>query len=655
VVRAHGPGDGTAFEPLIGHLTALARADDVVEVVDIAATAAADLTGADHVEVSLTVDGAEHRRDLVVRGQVPTAWLDITRGRATGARSTLRATRDRLLAMLTGAGFSVELDQVPSDWLAAPVLSAGSRDAIGTVQAFSFGARRITARAGASLEAFLTAVPLALGRVHPDLADEPTSGGAHVGRWWSDPAACTVRFDAAAARLAGLEDPRLRSFADVLRLLEPTEIPRLRGLAKRALSAGGDYEVTCRVQGDDGVVRWLRLEVSPDGDRLRGTVRDVTEQTRLRAELAEAQRLHGLGHLAAGVVHDLNNWLTVIIGHAELLHEQHALSGLGSILSAADQAGRLTARLLRFSSGPGTSPTSVDANEVVLDLEPLVAAVLSEGVSLELDLTVEPLPLWVDQTHLAQVLLNLILNARDAVGQRGRVTIRTCLVDGTGGTGSAVELSVADDGIGMDAETLARCSEPFFTSKVAGSGTGLGLSTCRSLVEGSGGSLHVASEVGVGTTVTVRLPVRVAQDAPEDPSPPARSVLLVEDEPGLLEILRRVLERAGHVVLPAADVEAAVACLRTRGASVGVVVADLVLPDGSATDVFAAAERFAAGAGRVLMSGHTDVADEALADGAVFLAKPFRGQEVLAAVEALLPLAGSAAVPAAGPTSGRSA
>ncbi|MFP5307949.1 MAG: ATP-binding protein [Actinomycetes bacterium] len=625
---------GAAMRPLVAALQALAGATSRREVVDVVLRGALSLTGAESVEVVL--DGsirAGQTREVRGTREVPEAWCRRGRERVLDAGTTCRAARDRLATEVLGLDAAAQDPrEVPSDWLGVPVRDARGRATIGVVQVFWPTNGLFTSSAATGLEALVAALPLALAR--PE--DGADAGAGLRGRWRVDREAGVVHLDALAAAASRLvADAGPVRDEEVAARLDPDELPRLRGLLA-AGRRGRPFAVTCRVHGIDGVPRWIRVEGAraPEG-WLEGTLEDVTAQVRARTELAEAQRLHGLGHLAAGVVHDLNNWLAVILGNGELLAEEHQSEEAAAVLAAAEKAGDLTARLMRFAADREVTPGALDANDVLVDLHPLLRSACSAGLTLELDLTVEPLPVWIDGTHLTQVVVNLVLNARDAVGSRGTVHVRTERLPGPDGE-TLVAITVEDDGVGMDAATLARCTDPFFTSKAAGSGTGLGLSTSVALVEAAGGRVELTSQPGAGTRVTVLLPERLEEPVEDGDPVAADLVVLAEDEPVLLDILTRVLERSGIRVLPVADVAGATAALRRHGPAVAAIVCDLVLSDGTASDVLRVADRHAPAAGRLIVSGHGGLDEVGAELGAQVLRKPFRGQELSTVVAGLL-------------------
>ncbi len=299
---------------------------------------------------------------------------------------------------------------------------------------------------------------------------------------------------------------------------------------------------------------------------------DVTEAERLRVQLQQSQRLESLGQLAGGVAHDFNNLLAVILGYAKFIErraepdtrDQHDSA---EIRKAGERATRLTRQLLSFARREVVRPRVLDLTGVVLEMEELLRRTLGEQVVLRTSLAPDLWPIMADHGQLEQILLNLTVNARDAMPDGGTLTLDTenIEVDGVYATahpalepGRYVRLRVSDSGMGMDRETVGRAFEPFFTTKAKGDGTGLGLATVHGIVTQAGGSVQIYSEPGLGTTFTILLPTTDAPvpGASRDDEAPARrgggeTILVVEDEPALLEVTRRILDENGYEVLAA--------------------------------------------------------------------------------------------------------
>lgn len=425
-----------------------------------------------------------------------------------------------------------------------------------------------------------------------------------------------------------------------------------------------DREVMERNEGEIGIVEpatfadgrhvWLETSKVPMHDHegrvvgVLGIWQDITEKRQLEERLRQTLKMEAIGRLAGGVAHDFNNLLTVINGYTDLLLGQMEpgdarYDSLTQIRKAGLRASGLTRQLLAFSRKTVLVPAVIDLNELLLDMEKLLYPLLGENVVLQIKTSN---PLWrvkVDPTEMSQVVINLCVNARDAMPQGGVLRVETANVDLDEAHAAVVEgarpgphvcLTVADTGTGMDDATKARIFEPFFTTKGPEKGTGLGLATVYGIVRQSGGHIEVESEVGKGTTFRVYLP-RVCEERrkakshllPQRPTPKGReTVLLVEDEDGVRKLARLVLEGSGYCVLEAANGPDALRLCSESPCPIDLLVTDVVMPMMSGPQL--AREVLAARPGlRVLyLSGYTD--DEIIRHGisegeSAFLHKPF--------------------------------
>ena len=333
-----------------------------------------------------------------------------------------------------------------------------------------------------------------------------------------------------------------------------------------------------------------------------GVAVDVTERTRLSRRLREAEKLEAIGRLSGGVAHDFNNQLTAILGFAEMLQQSFAPDDprnddVVQILKSGRRAASLTEALLAFGRKQPRRPTVLDLNAIVADLAPLLLHTIREDVQLETDLDADLCAIRADEGQIEQVIMNLALNARDAMPGGGQLTIRTAGVtlddDSVGGdptrrAGAYASVAVTDTGEGIDAETMAHMFEPFYTTKEQGKGTGMGLASVYGMVQQSGGFIEVASTVGQGSTFTFYLP-SAGGAAPRDAttrtaSSPARgteTVLLVEDDAGVREMTAEALGAAGYCVVEAQGIEQAREAATSRSGGVDLLLTDVVLPDGS--------------------------------------------------------------------------
>jgi len=322
---------------------------------------------------------------------------------------------------------------------------------------------------------------------------------------------------------------------------------------------------------------------------------DVTEMKRLEAELSHAQKMQAVGQLAGGVAHDFNNLLTVISGHVELLMQASnsaaVLDRLGEVKAAADRAAWLTNQLLAFSRRQVLRSRTVDLNEVIDKLTGMLGRVIRENVELAFEPSEEAGWVNADPNEIERVLVNLAVNAQDAMPTGGRLTIRTTRVTlpesetGKLKAGDYVELMVRDTGMGMSRETMARVFEPFFTTKANQGGTGLGLSVVYGIVRQSGGTVQVESHPGSGTTFRIRLP-RVEAVTPAERSADPRgsipggteTILFAEDDTAIRILVTRTLEVLGYRVLSAPDGLAALELAGRHGGEIDMLLTDVIMP-----------------------------------------------------------------------------
>ncbi|MGC3996623.1 MAG: ATP-binding protein [Anaeromyxobacter sp.] len=382
-------------------------------------------------------------------------------------------------------------------------------------------------------------------------------------------------------------------------------------------------------------------------------VRDVTERRQLDERLGHAQRLETVGGLAGGVAHDFNNLLTVMGGNAALLqeHRDPAVRELGGGIAEAHRRGvALTRQLLAFARREVRRPEPLELGEAVEGLRRLLERMLGEQHKLVLD-RAAPAPVMADRAQLEQVVVNLVANARDAMPAGGPVTLRiqalpAARAAGLGSTLAAPEqalLEVSDEGVGMSSEVRSRIFEPFFTTKPRGQGTGLGLAAVHGIVAQSGGAVTVESSPGRGACFRIFLPRAAAQvqrPAPAGPVAPrggSEAVLLVEDDPGVRALARRVLDGAGYHVTEAANGAAGLAAAETMP-DLRMVVTDVVMPGLSGPALVEQLRRRQPGVAVLYVSGYAGggrAAAQGL-DPADLLPKPFQPEELLARVRSAL-------------------
>jgi PAS domain S-box-containing protein len=456
-------------------------------------------------------------------------------------------------------------------------------------------------------------------------------------------------------RCAGYDSDELVGTAATSRI-HPDDVPAAQAaLAAVAAGPGRPVRMEYRYRRKDG--GWLHLSsiatnllLDPAVAGIVVNSRDVTEERALGTQLLQAQKMEAVGQLAGGVAHDFNNLLTVITSYSgmlltELPGDDSARADIEEIRRAAERAAGLTRQLLAFSRQQVLEPQVLDVNAVVRDIEKMLHRVLREDVRLETALAPGLGRVYADAGQLEQLIVNLAVNARDAMPDGGALTIETADVELDADyarlhaevtPGPYVMLAVSDAGVGMDAATQARIFEPFFTTKAVGQGTGLGLSTVYGIVKQSGGHIAVYSEPGVGTTFKVYLP---RHDSAEAPLPSngtgpvvhrgAGTVLLVEDEAAVRVAARRILERAGYSVLEAADGREALHVCDARGRSatpIDLLLTDMVMPEMSGRELAARFRELHPTGAIAFMSGYTQDAvlrQGVLEPGAVFVQKPF--------------------------------
>jgi signal transduction histidine kinase/CheY-like chemotaxis protein len=420
------------------------------------------------------------------------------------------------------------------------------------------------------------------------------------------------------------------------------------------LAFGGSLRATlARVVAHQREVEIARAELEGALEDLK---RETSERTRLQGEVAQQTRLESVGRLAGGVAHDFNNLLTAISGYAQLLKEDlgsdpdGARRDLHGIEQAAEQATSLTRQLLAFSRRQELRMDVVDVASILTGIEPLLRRLIGEQVTLVARPGPEPWPVLADRGQLESVIVNLAVNARDAMPTGGTLTIETAnvVLDQTYAghhaevtPGPYVMIAVSDTGVGMDSETVLHIFEPFFTTKALGSGTGLGLATVYGTVRQSGGHIWVYSEPGQGTIFKLYLPrtnapAAAAEESSPAPARPTRGevVLLAEDEDLVRDFIVAALERDGHRVIAVPSGDSALEYLSDPSAEVGILVTDVVMPGIGGPELIRRATELRRGLPAILMSGYAAGALEGRPDSldAVLLEKPFTAAELEATI-----------------------
>jgi signal transduction histidine kinase/CheY-like chemotaxis protein len=440
-----------------------------------------------------------------------------------------------------------------------------------------------------------------------------------------------------------------------------------RGEDLTVLRSGEPWQFERDVTELDGdhtylVVKFPLFDANGTAYGTSGIATDITDRKRaelerraLEGRLHQSQRLESLGQLAGGVAHDFNNLLNVILNCATFVAEETTgtiRDDAEQIRTAAESAARLTRQLLIFGRREAVQPKQLELNVLVEEIRGLLARSIGENVDLVVRTEASLPAIYADRGQIDQVMLNLAVNARDAMPGGGVLTVATRSVDldddyarvhPDSQPGRHVELSVTDTGSGMSAEVVARVFEPFYTTKPQGEGTGLGLATVYGIVAEAGGSVALQSELGVGTTFRVYLPASTtdASVSPDDrvvlPTGDGETILVVENEPAMLAVTVRLLERNGYLVVPAASADEAVAL--ASATEIQLVLTNALLPRLSGAQLVERLREAHPDLAVLFMSGHTrsPLASTAFAaDDIALIQKPFTEHDLLVKVKAVL-------------------
>jgi two-component system cell cycle sensor histidine kinase/response regulator CckA len=473
-----------------------------------------------------------------------------------------------------------------------------------------------------------------------------------IGSWVSGLSENSLTWSKETCRIFGVDpakfDGRLSTFFE---RVHPADRDAVETAVREALESDRTYRIEHRVVRGDGSEVWVyeRADVVRDASgkavRLEGIVQDITERRSLEEQFLQAQKMEAIGRLAGGIAHDFNNLLTAILGYTDLLLQQVGSADamrddLEQIQRAGDRAAALTRQLLAFSRRQMLEPKVIDVNVTVRHLEKMLRRVLGEDVLLVTSLDTDLDLVRADPGQLEQVIVNLVVNSRDAMPSGGTITISTrgAVLDDALDfgryaiePGAYVVLQVVDTGMGMDAATLARIFEPFFTTKEKGKGTGLGLATAYGIIKQSGGYIACDSEPGSGTRFQIYLP-RSFERAEEgsvglrgdrEGLKGSETVLLVEDEEGVRRLSRRLLEAHGYHVLEASGGEQALEFAVRYPDPIHLLLTDVVMPGMSGPEVAGQIQELRPEIKILFMTGYSDATVTGLAPDVPLLQKPF--------------------------------
>jgi signal transduction histidine kinase len=432
------------------------------------------------------------------------------------------------------------------------------------------------------------------------------------------------------------------------------------------ISGGRTWEGRMVNKRKDGTLYTEETTISPVRNALGRIVnyvavkRDITEHLRLTAQFQQAQKMEAVGLLAGGVAHDYNNMLGVILGYTELAlrkvdPSQSLHADLEEVFKAAKHSLDITRQLLAFARKQAIAPVVLDLNQTLEGMLTMLRRLIGEDINLAWRPETGPCPVKMDPVQVSQILANLCVNARDSIADVGIVTIETgndvfdedyCAHHPGSVAGEYVLLAVSDDGCGMGKDTLDRVFEPFFTSKGAGLGTGLGLSTVYGIVKQNHGFINVYSEPGKGTTFRIYLPRYAGQlvDTPREtateiPLGHGETILVVEDEPALLEMVKMMLEELGYRVLIANTPGEAINLAEEHSDVIRLIVTDVIMPEMNGRDLTKRLQPLYPGMRILFMSGYTaDVILHrgVLDEGVNFIQKPFSIQDLAGKVQEVL-------------------
>jgi two-component system cell cycle sensor histidine kinase/response regulator CckA len=477
-------------------------------------------------------------------------------------------------------------------------------------------------------------------------------GAARMGVWELDTVSDVLMWSPTMAPVFGLRsDQSPTNVQGFIELIHPDDRQMVETSLGQAGRDGTDFKEEFRVVWPDGSAHWIAgrarmLPGGPDGSRhWLGVGMDIGDRKSLEAQFRQAQKMEAVGQLAGGVAHDFNNLLTSILGYSGFVIDTFApqdrrRADMDEVIKAGQRAAGLTRQLLAFSRKQVLQPTKLDLNALVTGMHPMLSRLIGEQVELISSLAPDLSSVRADPGQIEQVLMNLVVNARDAMPSGGRLTIQTgnveldqsFLHDVVVRPGPYVMLAVSDNGVGMTEATKSRLFEPFFTTKEPGKGTGLGLATVYGIVKQSGGFVWVYTELGKGTSFKVYLSraddTDIVEPVAADPRPTAgtETVLVVEDEDAVRLLTRRVLEDANYRVFDAPNPEKAEQLFHQHPNEFQVLVTDVIMPGSTGPELFERLVREQPSLKVLYVSGYTDttiIKDGEMDPTIELLQKPF--------------------------------
>lgn len=434
--------------------------------------------------------------------------------------------------------------------------------------------------------------------------------------------------------------------------LHPDDRDESVEICKHGCESGVDHRMEYRMISADGKIVWIEdaVHVQIDDGKvvlLQGVIQDISQRKLLEEQLRQSQKMEAIGRLAGGVAHDFNNILTVMMGYSELLlftmpPNDPGRAAIASINEAGKRAAALTRQLLTFSRKAIVAPKVLDLNDLVRSTETLLRPTIGEDIKLTIDIDPDVRPIRADRVHIEQVLMNLAINARDAMPQGGSMTISTHNSVRVPSNSSRipedyVELSLADSGCGMSEEVISKIFDPFFTTKEVGRGTGLGLAVVHGVVTGAGGFIHVDSQMGLGTTFHLCFPAapsgsQVSRTSKEPEFARGQErILVVEDDRAVRAVTLATLTQLGYQVIDAGNGDQALADFRRNPNGIDLLLTDVVMPGMSGRKLAEMVRDIRPDLPVLFMSGHTDdaVVQHGIRSSAdAFIQKPFHPQSL---------------------------